>query len=221
MPFEEQFEDDSDEKALLDVERLGNLAPGLALEWARSKPFRHLIIDDFLAPFAVRRMQERFPPPEHPVWLDWRKRSPNQYGKQGAGDDTRFDTLDPVFRDGLEQFNDQPFLNFLQSVTGIPALLPDAHFTGGGMHQILAGGILDIHTDFNFYDRLKLYRRLNVLLYLTSEWQPAYGGSLELWTDAPSRGGHCFQDIPPESRVGLSRFTIIPLNLRRVRTTTI
>ena len=193
------FDENSANQPLLEIGRLDRQAPVLAQEWASSRPFHHVVVDDFLAPAAVRRLQDIFPSPEHPVWLDWKKRSPHQYGKQGPGDSTRFDTLDPVFRASLEQFNAQPFRDFLKTVTGISELLPDPYFTGGGMHQILAGGILDIHTDFNFYERLKLYRRLNVLLYLTSEWQPGYGGSLELWTDAPAKGGRCFREIPPVS----------------------
>ena len=185
--------------AILDDARLQGLTDTLRAEWTDSKPFRHVVADDFLAPAALETLSDRFPTPDHVVWLDWKKRAPNQYGKQGPGDASRFDTLDPVFRTALEQFNGKPFLDFLENVTGIGGLLPDQHFTGGGMHQILEGGILDIHTDFNFYDRLKLYRRLNVLLYLTAYWQPDYGGSLELWTDAPSRDGQCFREIPPIS----------------------
>jgi hypothetical protein len=184
---------------LLDTARLNAQAIVLEPAWRDSTPFRHVVIDDFLAPAALGVVSDRFPTPDHPVWLDWKKRAPNQYGKQGPGDASRFDTLDPVFRNALDQFNGPAFLHFLETVTGIQGLLPDQHFTGGGMHQILDGGILDIHTDFNFYDRLKLYRRLNVLLYLTVDWQPGYGGSLELWTDAPSKGGTCFREIPPVS----------------------
>lgn len=88
-------------------------------------------------------------------------------------------------------------LEYLESITGIADLLPDPHFTGGGMHQIVAGGILDVHTDFNFYSRLKLYRRLNVLIYLTKHWEPGYGGELEFWSDAPASGGVCTKRIEP------------------------
>ena len=90
----------------------------------------------------------------------------------------------------------QPFLAFLEQLTGIDALLPDPYFQGGGMHQIVSGGILDIHTDFNAYGRLKLYRRLNVLLYLTEAWTPGDGGELELW-DGPPPQGNCVKQIPP------------------------
>lgn len=165
--------------------------------WDASQPFRHVVVDNFLPARSAALLSELFPGPDHPVWLDWRKRSPFQYGKQGPGDAQRFDTVDPRFLAALQQFNSWKFLDYVGHVTSIPALLPDPYFTGGGMHQILPGGILDIHTDFNYYSKLNVYRRLNALLYLTSDWRPSYGGCLELWDDAPQAGGKCFRELAP------------------------
>lgn len=51
---------------------------------------------------------------------------------------------------------------------------------GGGLHSSGEGGILAPHTDFHVYDRLKLYRRVNVIIYFNNEWSDVDGGSLEL-----------------------------------------
>lgn len=169
----------------------------LRARWEASAPFKHLVVDDFLRETDAALLSETFPSPEHSVWLDWRKRSAAQYGKQGPGDSRRFRWLDWRFRHALLEFNSDDFLALLEAATGIRGLIPDPYFTGGGMHQILAGGILDIHTDFNHYRRLNLFRRLNVLLYLTEDWREGYGGELELWNEAPRRGGQCFERIPP------------------------
>jgi hypothetical protein len=160
-------------------------------------PFAHVVIDDFLPAAHARFLADGFPTPDHPVWLDWRKRSAAQYGKQGPGDASKFDLLDPRFRLALQEFNAAPFLSFLESLTGVERLLPDPYFTGGGMHQILAGGILDIHTDFNDYRRLGLYRRLNVLIYLNEHWDESFGGALELWNARPADGGVCIKSVGP------------------------
>ena len=162
-----------------------------------AKPFKHIIIDDFLPIDHAKFLAKRFPSVDHPVWLDWRARSPHQYGKQGPGDSRNFDLLDPYFRLALQEFNAAPFLTFLEEVTGIDKLLPDPYFTGGGIHQIVEGGILDIHTDFNRYDRLGMYRVLNVLIYLTDQWCKGYGGELELWDSSPKTNGKAVKVIPP------------------------
>ena len=66
----------------------------------------------------------------------------------------------------LFQLNSSAFIDFLETLTGICVLIPDPHFWGGGVHQIVRGGFLKAHTDFNRHPRLKLDRRLNLLLYL-------------------------------------------------------
>jgi hypothetical protein len=160
-------------------------------------PFNHIVIDDFLPNQHAQFLSQRFPLPEHPVWLDWKKRSPHQYGKQGPGGSDNFHLLDPEFKFALYEFNSSVFLSFLERLTGIKSLLPDPYYTGGGIHQILRGGILDIHTDFNDYKKLGIYRQLNVLIYLNDGWQPSYGGELELWDASPKAGGACVKRIPP------------------------
>ena len=73
------------------------------------------------------------------------------------------------------------FIEFIEKLTGISGLLPDPHLTGGGMHQIMPGGKLSLHIDFNKYQRKSLERRLNILVYLNENWEESYGGYLELW----------------------------------------
>lgn len=165
--------------------------------FATAQPFPHIVLDNFLPPSHARFLSDQFPKSEHPVWLDWRKCSAHQYGKQGPGNADKFGLLDPAFRLALQEFNATPFLLFLERLTGVPRLLPDPHFTGGGIHQIVQGGILDIHTDFNDYARLAVFRRLNVLIYLNEDWQEAFGGQLELWSGNPHQGGVCVESIAP------------------------
>jgi len=162
-----------------------------------AKPFQHIVIDDFLPAAHASLLKQLFPDTSHPVWLDWQTRSPAQWGKQGAGDSRNFATLDPRFRLALMEFNNAEFLNYLGEVSGIPKLIPDPYFTGGAMHQIIEGGILDIHTDFNYYERLGIYRRINVLLYLNDDWRDDFGGCLELWDKSPKLMGQCTQSIAP------------------------
>jgi hypothetical protein len=72
------------------------------------------------------------------------------------------------------------FVTFLEKVTGINNLVVDRTFLGGGMHNTFNGGYLDMHADFNYNENIKLYRRLNLLVYLNSDWKEEYGGYLEI-----------------------------------------
>ena len=85
--------------------------------------------------------------------------------------------LQPYYKN-LIQLN---FLKFLESLTGIEGLISDPYYVGGGIHETKKGGFLKVHTDFNYHKKLKLDRRVNLLLYLNSDWKEEYGGHLELW----------------------------------------
>jgi Rps23 Pro-64 3,4-dihydroxylase Tpa1-like proline 4-hydroxylase len=89
--------------------------------------------------------------------------------------------IPPYTRYLLDQLNTPPFLSFLEKLTGLENLIPDPYYTGGGMHQTKSGGWLGVHVDFNRYEKLKVYRRINVLIYLNKDWKEEYGGALELW----------------------------------------
>jgi Rps23 Pro-64 3,4-dihydroxylase Tpa1-like proline 4-hydroxylase len=167
-----------------------------AARYAAAAPFPHIVIDDFLEAGALQRAMADFPPPE--AIEGWRRADITdaqgrvaQQLKLGSSDELRFgDTLRPL----VHELNSGPFLRYLERLTSIEGLLPDAHLTGGGLHQSLPGAVLRVHADFNKLPGFGLDRRLNLLLYLNPRWQPEWGGDLELW-DRDMR--ECVQRIAP------------------------
>jgi Rps23 Pro-64 3,4-dihydroxylase Tpa1-like proline 4-hydroxylase len=79
----------------------------------------------------------------------------------------------------INYLNGPTFLQWLERLTGECSLIPDPYLEGGGIHSTGNGGFLKLHTDFNFHSKLKLYRRLNVLIYLNKDWQRDNGGQLQ------------------------------------------
>ncbi|MFN9622999.1 MAG: 2OG-Fe(II) oxygenase [Cyanobacteriota bacterium] len=182
---------------VLEPDFLADRVENLHSEFIDAKPFNHVAIDNFFSYEHARFLSNNFPKPDHPVWLDWKNRSPHQYGKLGPGNSDKFHMLEPEFKFALQEFNSSIFLQFLERLSGIAKLIPDPYYTGGGMHQILHGGILDVHTDFNDYARLDLFRQLNVIIYLNEEWEPGHGGEIELWDASRRNGGKRVKSIPP------------------------
>lgn len=180
---------------VFDVDKLEALAKTRRDDYLTAEPFPHIVIDDFLPVDHANRILEVFPDQDSPVWLDWKQRDTvHQPRKQGIGHASRLRDVSPYLQSVLTAFNSYPFLNFLEQLTGIEKLLPDPHFYGGGLHQILSGGKLAVHADSNVLGPLDVYRRINVLLYLNKNWRPEYCGNLELW-DETLQG--CIKSIPP------------------------
>ena len=150
----------------------------LASEFKEGRPFPHLVLENFLY-LTPAEMSGVFPAPD---WLHWNRRQDfYQSGKMYCRDT---DVIPPLISSMFYELSSPPFLSFLESVTGIDGLIPDPYYEGGGLHCSGPGGVLMPHTDFHDYGRLRLYRRINLLLYLNQEWEESFGGCLELWEKA-------------------------------------
>jgi hypothetical protein len=180
---------------VFNADELAQRADSLAQEYRSALPYPHVVIDHFLPGWAADRLVSVFPAPDDPLWLDWTKRDVlHQPRKQGIGHARQLEGADPFIHNVLFAFNSYPMIRFLETLTGIAGLVPDPSYVGGGLHQILSGGTLAVHADFNYLESLGLYRRLNLLLYLNKGWKESYGGYLEMWDSDMSR---CLKRVLP------------------------
>ncbi len=168
---------------------LETLAKENAHTYQNAVPFSHIFFDDFLQSEALEKVLEEFPSTDNPQWQEYKSETEN--GKLASG---KYEMIPPHTRYVLDQLNTPPFLQFLETLTGIKGLIPDPYYVGGGMHQTKPGGWLGMHVDFNRYEQLKLYRRINVLIYLNKEYKEDYGGHLELWDEKMEK---CHGKIAP------------------------
>lgn len=146
-------------------------------------PFRHFVIDDFVDAETIVGINTEFAEVaarRH----EWQKFSTGAEVKFALADLTK---MGPTTAAVLGAFNTQPFVGFLERVTGMEGIVPDPGFVGGGMHEISSGGFLKVHADFNRHKVLHLDRRLNVILYLNLDWEESWGGHLELWDRSMSK----------------------------------
>jgi hypothetical protein len=163
-------------KGLFRDARYREMASRLAPAYAGATPFPHTIIDDFLPEAVASRVLEEFPLATTETWDRYDK---SAYSKKLAAN--REEQVGPFIYSVLRELNGPDCLAFLGTLTGIRGLIPDPYFEGGGLHQILPGGFLKVHADFNRHSQLRLDRRLNLLVYLNRDWKEEYGGQLELW----------------------------------------
>lgn len=153
----------------------------LAQRFQSASPFSHVLIPGFFDEAFCRQLLNDFPGFE-------KRHALNEMGEVG-GKAVRMDVRDisAAYRQ-LDAFIQTPeFLTLISQITGIPDLLYDPDYIGGGTHENVDGQGLDVHVDFNYHPRTRWHRRLNLIVYLNSEWDHDWGGQLELhanpWSD--------------------------------------
>jgi hypothetical protein len=92
-------------------------------------------------------------------------------------------------------FQSSKFIYWIEQISGINKLIPDPHLRGAGFARVLSGEKLGLHTDFNWNDQLSLNRKVNLILYLTPNWQKDWNGDLEFWN---KDGSECQVKIEPK-----------------------
>jgi hypothetical protein len=169
----------------LDRKPLEALAREQRESYRAARPYPHAVFDGFLGEACALDLAQRFPGPEHPAWLrrDYREQSARLGQLQRVG----FAGVDPGLRHLLAELSSMAFLDFLGTLSGIPGLIPDPHFRGAGLSLTLPSGHLALHADFNRDRTRHLERKLTVLYYLGQDWQPSWGGALELWDEPRAR----------------------------------
>jgi Rps23 Pro-64 3,4-dihydroxylase Tpa1-like proline 4-hydroxylase len=156
------------------VKAISGQADLLRQDFQSKEPFKYLIVDDFLPLEIAEKILSAYPQPEVEGW------DSTTYIHQRKKFSKTRDFPEPI-SEFFAVVSDKAFLDLISQITGIPNLLHDSELIGGGLHQIIRGGFLDVHVDYNFHPRTKLHRRLNLLLYLNKNWKREYEGCLELW----------------------------------------
>ena len=166
-----------------EMEMLEAALPQMRESYLSAAPFPHVVLDNFLVPDVAERASKQFPPLHTQRWISYLHVNERKF----ANTDPR--TWSPTLQCVARTFNSHRFVRFLSELTGIENLVVDESMEGGGLHQSLAGGFLNIHADFTVHPhRPRWRRRINLLLYLNEAWLPEYGGDLEFWSaDAKRR----------------------------------
>lgn len=176
------------EYGFFDVAALQEKGRALSAEYVSAQPFPHIAIDDFFPPAILETCLRHYPDQPDP--------DSRSFDRDQERYKTSFnpDYLPAPVRSFFYSLNSRPFLQFLETMTGIKGLIPDPYFLGGGFHETKQGGHLNVHADFNLHPALKLERRLNLLVYLNKDWKPEYGGTLELWDEKMKA---CVREVAP------------------------
>ena len=146
-------------------------------EFKSNSPYPYIVIDNFLAKDSADKVLDNFKINEN--WIN--VSLVNNYKKYQLIDRK---CMDKNCNEIFEELNSREFVNILIKITGINNIFLDPTLDGGGLHQVLNGGSLNVHTDFNTHIIEKTWKRvLNILIYLNYNWIDEYKGKLEFWDE--------------------------------------
>ncbi|NDC96554.1 2OG-Fe(II) oxygenase, partial [bacterium] len=141
-----------------------------------NNPFNHWVIDDFLDVDLANELSKEFIDYNNPNWfcydnpLEHKKTLNNWY------------FFPPTTYQFMSILNGSEFLEYISKLTNINDLYPDIGLHGAGWHIHGRGGKLNVHFDYNIHPKLELQRKLNIIIYLTKDWNTSWGGNLEFWS---------------------------------------
>jgi Rps23 Pro-64 3,4-dihydroxylase Tpa1-like proline 4-hydroxylase len=139
-----------------------------------AEPFEHIVIDDFLETSYAEKISEKFPA-VNSDWHEYKNPIEVKYTYDAIND------LDTDLKNFFYYLSSPEVTNIMRSITGISDLEYDEYLHGAGLHKHPRYGRLNIHLDYEKHPISGKERRLNVILFMSKEWDPIWNGSNELW----------------------------------------
>jgi Rps23 Pro-64 3,4-dihydroxylase Tpa1-like proline 4-hydroxylase len=153
------------------------------------EPFDHWVMDGFQDEDLAKKLSNEFIDFDSKDWYDYNnplevKKTLNNWWN-----------FPPTTYRFIEYLNSPEFVQRLEGVTGIKGLHPDPGLHGAGWHIHGRGGKLNVHLDYSIHPKLMLERRLNLIYYLSEDWNPQWGGNLQLWTGNDKKVSHHIKTV--------------------------
>lgn len=87
----------------------------------------------------------------------------------------------PLLEEIIYAFQDKRIVELVSEICGLSDIVPDDNLYAGGISMMGYKQFLNPHLDNSHDKDRELWRVLNLLYYVTPEWEEQYGGNLELW----------------------------------------
>jgi Rps23 Pro-64 3,4-dihydroxylase Tpa1-like proline 4-hydroxylase len=164
--------------------RLETATDRLRAEFNRPNQVATFAVDDLLPSEWARQIYDAFPEQGRMTF----KKSIKERKHVAA----QMSDHAPILEEAVYAFQQPSVVDAVAAITGIRALEPDVELYAGGISAMVKGSYLRPHLDNSHDSKQERYRVLNLLYYVTPEWQPEFGGSLEVWDRGPSGAPRSF-----------------------------
>lgn len=138
-------------------------------------PFPHIILDNLFSKELLDSMNKEF---EEIRNYDWHHVDDVRQFRRESRTNQK---LKPAAQTYFNLIYSGLFVEFIEKITSIKGLICDPMLLNGGLHELPPGGKVDLHLDVNQHLVSKLNSKLTLITYLSRNWDPSYGGLLQLW----------------------------------------
>jgi hypothetical protein len=138
----------------------------LKREFNSANPFNHVVIDNFFLPEVAEQISNEFPDYNDPELGFYNNAIENKkcYNKWDRFPKTTYRAFTFLSRD------------YFTTAMGYLIDEPNVWMDVG------PAGNLNVHLDYNIHPKLGEQRKLNIIVYMTPNWNSEWGGGLELWS---------------------------------------
>lgn len=137
---------------------------------------RHVVIDNLLDASITHKVYNAFP-------LDAKSLHRMKSFRERKSTSSNLSRQKKILTDLTAAFQDKKIVNLIASLVGFKKIFPDPNLYAGGISIMSKGDFLNPHID-NSHDKNKEnYRRLNILFYVSPNWNIKNGGNFELWNE--------------------------------------
>lgn len=159
--------------AKLILEKLIAQKDNLKKEFNETGRINSCYIDDVLPENIANDIYEAYPSPE-----DMAIHKSLRENKRIAA---QMDLYEPILEEIVYAFQDVRIVDVVGEITGLKEMIPDDKLYAGGISLMSTGNFLNPHLDNSHDNDRENYRVLNLLYYVTPDWDENNGGNLELW----------------------------------------
>jgi len=143
-------------------------------KYINAKPFEHVVIDNFLESSYAEKIEELFPNLNN-NWFEYKNPIEVKY----TYDNINYLPLE--LKNYFYYLSTDEIKNLFKNITNIEDLEYDEYLHGAGLHIHPRYGRLNIHLDYEKHIYSGKERRLNIILFISKNWDTNWNGANELW----------------------------------------
>ena len=146
----------------------------LSNKFINAEPFEHIIIPNFLNNEYAEEIYNKFPN-DYTSWFNYCNPIEVKYTCDNINELTQ-----PI-KNIFYLLSSENMIDKMSKLTNIHNLDYDEYLHGAGLHVHPRNGRLNMHLDYEKHPITGKKRRINIILYISKNWNDEWNGQTELW----------------------------------------